>query len=174
MYGWKMMRLPFGKPHFSGAKWLLVISWYIMKLWYIMIYHEAMVGRLSSSSFWGNPPFFREKTKWLLVCREVVLFPSFSASKNRFFQVWSCREMPRPCRRGGGRPRRGLHGLRGKQRLAALGTAHAAGLGTTIPETRKRDVGCRRVVGSSLVEGESKKSQLKPTNCTRWAAENPF
>ena len=63
--------------------------------------------------------------------------------------------MPRSCR-GGGRPGRGVHvHVRCKQRLAALGAAHAAGLGTTIPETL-RDVGCS--IRGQLVEGESKKS----------------
>ena len=56
--------------------------------------------------------------------------------------------MPRSCRGGGG-PGRGVHvHVRRKQRPAALGAAHAAGLGTTIPETL-RDLGCRQ--GGPLV-----------------------
>ena len=66
--------------------------------------------------------------------------------------------MPRAGCRGGGRL--GIHGLRGKQRLAALGAAHAAGLGATIPETRKRDLGCS--IRGQLVE--SKERQNKTEN----------
>lgn len=109
--------------------------------------------------FWENPPFSGKKSEMALSFFGRVFFsPHFLPSKNRFFQVWSCREMPRAGSRGGGRPRlRGLH-VRCKQRLAALGAAHAAGLGATIPETL-RDLGCRRVVGSWF-EGETKKVNL--------------